>query len=138
MLGATVRVIENKLPRLERRLPFAVREIVAVTTLEAQRVMKESMREGKSGRMYRRGKRTHQASADGEAPAIDYGHLINSLMVTFEHGGMSGVVYTNSDYAAPLEFGTRKMAPRPFMDPAAEAVSKGFYEAMANLERSLR
>jgi phage gpG-like protein len=63
-------------------------------------------------------KRTHRASAPGEAPATDTGRLANSLRADIQ--GVRATVFTNLEYAPFLEFGTRKMAARPFLFPALE------------------
>lgn len=63
-------------------------------------------------------KRTHRASAPGEAPATDTGRLANSIEADIE--GKNATVFTNVNYAPWLEFGTRTIAPRPFMFPALE------------------
>ena len=80
----------------------------------------------KSGRMYHRGTVTHRASAPGEAPASDTGRLVNS--VNTEVTGLEATVSAGSGavkYAAMLEFGTVKIAARPFLFPALEK-SKAF------------
>ena len=63
----------------------------------------------------------HIASAPGEAPAIDYGKLINSIKAV-KVGTMGAATITDSNYAVPLEFGSAKrdMAARPFFTPAAD------------------
>lgn len=61
----------------------------------------------------------HQASAPGEAPATDSGRLVNSIFADAK--GTAGYVEVRSIYAPMLEYGTRKIAPRPFMTPAVEA-----------------
>lgn len=78
----------------------------------------------KTGRIYpskhRKGA-THQASAPGEFPAADSGRLHQSITtVTVEDSDHAIVVETgaNTPYAEPLELGTSKMEPRPFMTPA--------------------
>jgi hypothetical protein len=48
------------------------------------------------------------------------------------------MVFTNIDYGLYLEFGTRRMAARPFMGPAAQRGGSRFEVAMANLENLLR
>lgn len=67
----------------------------------------------KSGRMYGR----HQASAAGEAPASDTGRLANSILVRHTPGTLTASVVCTAAYGLALEFGTRHMAPRPFMRP---------------------
>ena len=62
--------------------------------------------------------RTHRASGPGEAPATDTGRLANSITASI--AGKSAEVRAEVDYAVYLEFGTRTIAPRPFMIPALE------------------
>lgn len=60
----------------------------------------------------------HQASAPGEAPATDEGKLVGSIF-----GGARGLVAwveVRSHYGRWLEFGTRRIQPRPFLIPAVE------------------
>lgn len=63
----------------------------------------------------------HTASAPADAPAVDTGHLRNSIGVQ-KIGEGAYRVGTDVKYALYLEFGTRRMAARPFMRPALEAV----------------
>lgn len=82
----------------------------------------------KSGRTYKRRSVTHQASAPGEAPANDTGRLVNSIHVTTAEGGQVARVHAGSgavSYAAALEFGTSKMAERPFFRPALAKAKPG-------------
>lgn len=71
----------------------------------------------KTGRTYKRGKRTHRASAPGEAPAVDFGHLQNSLQPDFPTP-LKGVLTIGAEHGLYLEEGTRHIAPRPFVVPA--------------------
>lgn len=80
----------------------------------------------KTGRMYGR----HQASAPGEAPATDTGHLVNSIHVDAGPGELAAEVVVGAEYGAYLEFGTTDMAPRPFLGPAVEAARPGFVAAV--------
>ena len=72
----------------------------------------------KSGRVY--GK--HQASAPGEPPATDLGRLVQAIHVKHGSGSLTALVVAGTAYAKLLEFGTSRMAPRPFMRPAAKNV----------------
>ena len=79
---------------------------------------KDSMNGPKSGRVYIINGREHQASAPGEPPAVVYGNLKNSIKVqevTDDHATLAAT----GEYAVPLEYGTARMAARPFMRPAA-------------------
>lgn len=75
----------------------------------------------KSGRIYSRGGRKHQASAPGEAPADDTGNLAaNVFVVEGTTAGTTASVVARAVYAMALEFGTKNMLPRPFMRAAYE------------------
>jgi phage gpG-like protein len=88
----------------------------------------------KSGHIYRVGKtptkaqkargatfREHQASAPGEAPAIDTGALRRSVTHQIVKEGWAryrAKIGSKLPYAAYLEFGTRYIEPRPAWMPA--------------------
>ena len=92
----------------------------------AQKVSSEAKRSlldgNKSGRIYKHGSVLHRASAPGEAPASDTGRLVNSINSYAVGNGEAISVAGRGTvkYAAMLEFGTIKIAPRPFMLPALE------------------
>lgn len=80
---------------------------------------------GKTGIVYEKSnpRRTHRASAPGQAPASDTGRLVNSIGVRMVESNTAVEVFTGGTevkYAVMLEFGTKDIAPRPFMHPAAE------------------
>lgn len=96
------------------------------------------------GRRYRRypGGPFYRASAPGAPPARRTGALANSigfkyngLVGRFMAGGPSGVVYSSSKYAPHLEYGTVRMAPRPFMRPAAKRAQRILEAAMRDAVR---
>lgn len=76
----------------------------------------------KTGRVYRRRSVVHQASAPGESPASDTGRLVQSSGTRYNPEELEGIVFFATAYAAPLEWGTVKMAPRPFLRPALDAL----------------
>ncbi len=95
--------------------------------------IKADMAAEKSGRFYG----SHRASAPGETPAVDTSNLINSIM-TEDAGGNQVFVGTNAEYAEPLEFGTARMAARPFLRPGAEKNREAITAAVQTiLKRSL-
>ena len=79
----------------------------------------------KGGRLVPVGKRNkpHTASAPDEAPAVDSGRLRQSI-TALHVGEGRWRVGTNAFYAIYLEFGTRRMAARPFIRPALEKVMR--------------
>ncbi len=75
---------------------------------------------GKSGRLYPRGGgKYHQASAPGEAPSSDTSELRDQISLPLENREeLSVSVISRAPYSSDLEYGTSKMAARPFMTPA--------------------
>lgn len=161
-MKATVTVKRNDLGRIATALPRELTQIVRETMNDIESDIAVAMGEPKSGQMYRRGERWHQASAPGEAPAIDMGALAGSIQQRLDDGGdagATGLVYTNMESAPYLEYGTGStgaawplperpaevdyttsvvgMAPRPFMTPAAERARAGFEEKLRGLEDRL-
>lgn len=106
------------------------RRIQSFITALRDRILK-SFEGRKTGRFYRRPKPRrgfYQASAPGQPPAIASGRLAKAIrsvrgrfISPFEAEAVIDV-----PYARLLEEGTERMAPRPFVRPALEAVSKRF------------
>lgn len=99
--------------------------IIRAIAFSIEGEMKRSMSTPKRGRLYRRSKRgaAHQASAPGEAPAIDSGLLANSIQTAIVSPLLTQV-RIGAEYATYLEFGTRRMSPRPYVQPAIDKVSR--------------
>jgi HK97 gp10 family phage protein len=73
--------------------------------------------------VYKRKSVIHKASAPGEAPANDTGRLAGSISTYLNSTALESIVTAGrglAKYATMLEFGTRKIKPRPFMFPALE------------------
>lgn len=110
----------------------------AMTGPKSGRVYKKSRRRRTGTTTAKRRTRKHRASAPGEAPAVDTGNLKSSIKKR-RVGNMVWEVYVGqeaSKYGTALEFGSprRRLAPRPFLRPALEAVRKPF---IAAIEREL-
>ena len=77
---------------------------------------------GRTGRLYRvpATKRFYRASAAGEPPAVRLGHLRASYKYLVKGQGMNseGVVGSDLAYSHYLEYGTKKIKPRPHLKPA--------------------
>lgn len=117
----------STLMKLDKVTADAKRELAAALYLGGLKIeenAKGSIAEGgKSGKAYKRGNRTHIASAAGEAPATDYGRLVTSFNVSAKARGLQVDITSGGGavaYAVDLEFGTSKMAARPFMKPALD------------------
>lgn len=87
------------------------------------------------GASYTRHHKRHFASRPGEPPAVDTGSLKKSIHNEVVRRGdeVIGLVGSKLPYALPLETGTSKMEPRPFLRPAlrntGRTVEKIFKEA---------
>lgn len=112
--------VEAALKKYARDADQEIAKAVTGTALEMIGDVKKAIQRGpKTGRVYRRGNITHQASAPGEAPATDQGALASS--VYFEQTTkLSATIGSRLAYAYYLEFGTSRIAPRPSWTPAAE------------------
>ena len=86
----------------------------------------------KSGRTYEKynPRRTHKASAPGQAPASDTGNLVSQIMSVAD--GKNTLVESRAEYSKFLEFGTSKMLPRPFLFPATQRSKKKIAMAIFN------
>tara|TARA_R100000951_G_scaffold96205_1_gene85419 strand:+ start:2660 stop:3085 length:426 start_codon:yes stop_codon:yes gene_type:complete len=65
-------------------------------------------------------RRTHTASAAGQPPATDTGFLATNIVLEIDVNQLGASVESRANYSTALEFGTSKMAARPFMQPALE------------------
>lgn len=81
-----------------------------------------------TGRIYVHGGITHQASSPGQAPAAETGDLVASyeVGVAWEGDNAVGIIHSDKQYAAKLEYGTVTIAPRPAVTPAGEAARGEF------------
>lgn len=103
-------------PAFERRIMEAAEATLDYGGLITRNALIETLNSGSPGRgrVYQRGSVTHQASAPGDVPAIDTGRLIGSINIA-RIGPMRVRVGTNVKYAYSLEFGTRRVAARPWV-----------------------
>lgn len=100
--------------------------VVMQTAAEIEAGVKLRIAGGKStGRIYRRGSVTHQASAPGEAPASDTGVLLNSIYHE-RTSPLTAIAGSRLAYAAHLEFGTRNIGRRPAWMPEVLEAQKTF------------
>lgn len=117
--------INVKLQGFEQAAEEVASVVIRQTIYDLEATIKELMAEPKSGRLYQRGTRVHQASAPGEAPAIDSGTLVNAMEPQFP-ALTKGVLAIFAEYAAYLEFGTGRIEARPFAQPAIKGILEAF------------
>lgn len=118
--------IERSTDAIKARAKNEIEKALYASAKRVEGDAKRSILSGeKTGRIYRRGSIVHRASAPGEAPASDTGRLVNSINSYLNRaaGGLEAFIVAGRGtvrYARMLEFGTIKMAARPFMFPALE------------------
>lgn len=113
-----------------RRLRQRLRTVVEETAESILERTREEMRGPKSGRWYG----AHQASAPGEAPAIDTEDLLKSGHVEpAPEGDLAADVVFDDPAAAPMEYGApaAHIEPRPFLQPAMMAELEPMRERLA-------
>lgn len=116
---------DRTVDRIVGQYEKAIEEALVETGMLIEGHAKRSIQEGpKTGRVYRRGNRTHQASAPGEAPATDTGTLVSSITYSVDKQGLSVRVGTNLDIGLFLEMGTVRIEARPWLQPALDQQSK--------------
>ena len=111
---------------------------VELTVNAVYRKWRARMRGAKSGRSYRVGRKTHQASASGEGPAIQTRKLIRSVFKRRQ--GLAGQVGSTDEKALWLEFGAMRaggnlLRARPGLRPAVNSQRKPWNR---RLRRALR
>jgi len=124
--------LQAALGKMTKEIEAEVERAVEATGLELRgEVVKAYQRGPASGITYEKSNpnRTHTASAPGEAPATDTGRLASSVTYKKE-GRMGATVGSEIVYAAMLEFGTSRIAPRPAWVPAVEAMRSKFERRM--------
>lgn len=114
---------------LMRKMRVPARDMLLGLVRDYERILQESFRGQKTGRLYRVSKTgpLHQASAPGEPPAILTGRLRQSVVfeLTERGDGIEAVIGSSvKDYPAMLEFGTSRMEPRPAWIPALDLLRK--------------
>ena len=81
----------------------------------------------------------HVASKPGEFPNRDTG-ILQANLEARQTGALSAEVVSKAGYAAALEFGTSKMAARPYMRPSRDAkakeIRKKFRDQMSKLVKA--
>lgn len=76
---------------------------------------------------------SHRASAPGQAPSVLTGDLRASITHSVVTLGLflTAIIGTDKDYAPLLEYGTSRMAPRPFMRVTVAKIKPILWQIMA-------
>jgi len=100
----SLKVTHNRLPEIVRQSPREADQIIHAIALDGQRDVQENFS-------------ARSPSSPGEPPGVDTGALKNSINVAKSKKPLSWLIRTGVDYAVHLEFGTSKMAARPYFGP---------------------
>ena len=126
--------LESNIPHLVGRMRARATRLVRRTASDIAADTRTSMGGLKHGRKYTRGGKTHQASAPGEAPAIEtpeggYAQTIRTAKVD----DLTSAVGTDDPRGPALELGGRRVASRPHLGPAAARAREGFAEGLKEI-----
>lgn len=124
----------DSLKSLEKDLEAPFRDVIlGGAQLIRSEAVKSIMQGPKTGRIYEKynPRRTHRASAPGQAPASDTGNLVSQIQVKSTNPD-EVTVESGANYSKFLEFGTSKILPRPFLFPATERSRPKIQQAVFN------
>ena len=95
----------------------------------AETAVKLALSQPGTGKLYG----SHRASSPGQAPTVLTGDLRASIThIVFRAGlFLKAVVSTDKDHAPKLEYGTSRMAPRPFLRVTVERIRPILWKLMA-------
>ena len=130
--------VRLNLPEIIRGIEKVTGRVIRAFTFDVVDRMKQSFALPKSGRVYKVSKtgRKHQASAPGEAPAVLFSTLKNSILTSFPKQ-TEGIITIGAEYAEALEKGSERVIttawgrklksprtviikPRPYVRPALD------------------
>lgn len=111
-------VRKKKYRNVDSQYSKQTRDTIGIAGLLVMNEAKRSIQSSSGGgRTYG----NHTASAAGQPPNTDTGFLVSNIFLDKDNDGMGADVESRADYSIHLEFGTRKMQARPFMQPALES-----------------
>ena len=134
--------VQRNLARLADAYGKAVADALVVSGNEVRNTAIRSIQEKSSGRTVTRSRAggstyEHVAAAAGSAPNTDTGRLVQSVQVDITADSV--FVGSTLEYAPWLEFGTRNMLPRPWLNPALEANRRSIIKRVKDaVERTTR
>lgn len=115
--------IGKKLMGVVKEIPNPITQELAIGANDIRNAIITSMHNTpKTGRQYKRGKgksgKFHTASSPSEAPAVDYGELLRSIMFDVREMEVEVGNEAGAPYGKFLEESTKHIEPRPWLEPA--------------------
>ena len=134
--------LQARFAALRAMAPEIARQEIAGGALAIQARMKRLVTGAGGGRVYKHGGTTHRASAPYKPPSTDQGTLLKHLSsgdaVTYKNGGLQAEIGPrNYPVARYLEYGTKRMLPRPFAFRAFEMERPGIVRNMGKSMKAL-
>jgi len=133
----TIKMKVVKTPNLNKYNDIAKRRVQRAIAIGGNLVRNDAIKSVQNstggGRVYKKynPKRTHRASAAGQAPNTDTGFLVSNIFLTYSVDKLTAFVTSRAKYSAALEYGTSQMNERPFMAPALEQNKKKIRKLIA-------
>lgn len=125
----------NALKEKQEKIETNVGQGLATACNLVQRTAQESMTNTKINTgvsYYTHNKRIpHHPSFPDNPPAVDTGTLRRSVTTQVDESTLTGKVGSNIEYAPELEFGSSRIAPRPWLRPALEQNEKNIEKILA-------
>lgn len=121
MMTAGYKVRVNKIPKTLRQSARKLDAGVSVLAFETEAYIKRNFSFG--------------VSAPGDTPGVDTGKLRNGIAARKRQLGHWVVSTGDTEYAVYLEFGTERMAARPFMGPAAWWLTQNYVQMLKDSVR---
>jgi len=116
-----------------------VKRAINLGAYAVERTAIKSIKSRSGGRRYRHKGKTHIASRPHKPPNARDGHLDKNIIVTTGQGiitkGYFALVRSRAKYSKSLEYGTKRMAPRPFMRKALQANIKSIVKNINDAKR---
>jgi HK97 gp10 family phage protein len=112
------RIIKNVADKAPEHLATLLYDGAVTTHANALKSIQEHQSQGE---VYSRAGIVHVASTAGNAPNSDTGNLASNITIQQIQGGYDVGSRVGAPYGIALEFGTSKMAARPWLAPAFNA-----------------
>lgn len=112
--------LQAKVKRMDMQAQANVFIALKALSGPIEQYVKKELSRRKSGPIVHRSRpsRRVRVSLPYEAPAKDMGMLVSSIDVDVDPQQYNMTISAFAPYARELEYGTRKMLPRPFLRPA--------------------
>lgn len=122
-MGIEIR-FEDNLEGVMKKIDSTAQDRILESVNEVRNTVLETLSGDRSGRVYKvpGTSKTYVASSPGQPPAVQLGDLRKSIKggVEEEGGSIVGFVGTELPKGPMLEFGTSRMAARPWLRPSFE------------------